>query len=64
MCMYARARKQQQQRRVSTGASLVVVLRAEVSVQPELVRVIRHAVPDYSVRLGSLVRDRDAALDG
>ena len=37
------------------------VLRAEVSVQPELVRVVRHAVPDDSVRLSSLVRDRDAA---
>ena len=43
------------------GAPLVGVLRAEVSVQPELVRVVRHAVPDDSVRLSSLVRDRDAA---
>ncbi len=36
------------------------VLRAEVGVKTELVRVVLHTVPDDGVRFGCLVRDRDA----
>jgi hypothetical protein len=36
------------------------VLRAEVCVEAELVRVVLHAIPDDGVRFGCFVRDRDA----
>ncbi len=41
--------------------ALVRVMRAEVCVQAELIGVVGHAVPDDCIRLGSLVRDGDAA---
>ena len=39
---------------------LMRVLRAEVGMEAELVRVVLHSVPDDGVRFGCLVRDRDA----